>query len=261
MRVARRFRPMRLGRNPNRLATARTFAEVVFCTAPLALSARDTVATETPAAAATSLMVGALPRAVSPDGLGFGMPECNRCENVYIIGTLRDTAVTSATVFGNLQMEDRDLTQSRSRIWPVEVSPLHLYPRCQVSFTHYVEIWRRSAVCRHLEKRSIQVARKHWLADHPIGQATHPQAQRVPQLRCVLSRADHLGVRSDVPLSLVGLLGTQFCAATRAEPFQLVALDQARVSESKVAVDSSTTPTLAETAKPGARLPFARPEK
>lgn len=30
----------------------------------------------------------------SPDGLEFGMPECNHCENVYIIGVLRDTTVT-----------------------------------------------------------------------------------------------------------------------------------------------------------------------
>lgn len=44
----------------------------------------------------------------SPDGLEFGMPECDRCGNVYIIGVLRDTAVTPTTVFGDLQM-DRSL--------------------------------------------------------------------------------------------------------------------------------------------------------
>lgn len=34
----------------------------------------------------------------SLEGLEFGMPECNRCENVYIIGALRDTTVTPTTV-------------------------------------------------------------------------------------------------------------------------------------------------------------------
>jgi hypothetical protein len=53
-------------------------------------------------------MVGAFAMVQSPDGLEFGMPECDRCGNVYIIGVLRDTAVTPTTVFGDLQM-DRSL--------------------------------------------------------------------------------------------------------------------------------------------------------
>jgi len=52
----RRLRPTRLGRNPARLAMLRMCASVSGCTISGWLNARDTVAGETPALRATSMM-------------------------------------------------------------------------------------------------------------------------------------------------------------------------------------------------------------
>lgn len=53
----------------------------------------------------------------------------HRCENVYIIGTLRDTAVTPTTVFDDLQM-DRSLLDANwaKKIWTVKAPPFKLIP-------------------------------------------------------------------------------------------------------------------------------------
>ena len=60
VRVERRLRPIRLGLNPSDFAAANTASAVWRRTVAVELTTRDTVATETPALRATSLMVATL---------------------------------------------------------------------------------------------------------------------------------------------------------------------------------------------------------
>ena len=83
VRVERRLRPIRFGLNPSDFAAANTASAVWRRTVAVELTTRDTVATETPALRATSLMVATLGSGLSSERRITSRN--NNLVNVYIV--------------------------------------------------------------------------------------------------------------------------------------------------------------------------------